>query len=100
RALNRLQAAGARDPVDLTITVREMPWLIPYPAMKISDQTGFSLGIGAASGNLFGRDITLSSKVLFGGASAYQVKLDWPWITGNHVSFNLVANHLVRDDPV
>jgi len=86
--------------VDLGITVREMPWIIPYPAIKISDQTGLSVGVGAASGNLLGRDITLSGKVLFGGASAYQVKLDWPWITANHVSFNLLANHLVRDDAV
>ncbi|HWN80599.1 MAG TPA: BamA/TamA family outer membrane protein, partial [Candidatus Udaeobacter sp.] len=92
--------ASAGDSVDLAVTVREMPWIVPYPAMKISDQTGFSFGLGAASGNLFGRDITLSAKALFGGASTYQMKLDWPWITGDHVSFNLVTNHLVRDDAV
>jgi len=32
-----------------------------------------TLGAGAASGNLFGRDITLSGKVLFGGASGPEV---------------------------
>jgi outer membrane protein insertion porin family len=86
--------------VDLNVTVREMPWLIPYPAIKISDQTGFTIGPAVSSMNLFGRDISLSGRVLFGGATTYQVNLDWPWITWNHLSLNMFAAHILREDDV
>ncbi len=86
--------------VDLELAVREMPWIIPYVALKISDQTGVSIGPAASSMNLVGRDISLSGRVLFGGATTYQVIMDWPWITWNHLSLNLVAAHIIRDDDV
>jgi outer membrane protein insertion porin family len=91
---------SAQGEVDLTVTVREMPWLIPYPAIKISDQTGFTIGPAISSLNLFGRDISLSGRVLFGGATTYQVNLDWPWIAWNHLSLNAFAAHIIRDDDV
>jgi outer membrane protein assembly factor BamA len=50
--------------------------------------------------NLLGRDISLTGRALFGGATTYQLNVDWPWIVGNHVSLNLLAAHLVRDDDV
>jgi len=50
--------------------------------------------------NLLGRDITLSGRVMFGGATTYQVNLDWPWITGNHISMTMFAAHILRDDDV
>ena len=86
--------------VDLTVTVREMPWLIPYPAIKISDQTGFTIGPAVSSLNLLGRDISLSGRVLFGGATTYQVNFDWPWIAWNHLSLNVFAAHIIREDDV
>jgi outer membrane protein insertion porin family len=92
-------SSGA-DSVDVEVMVREMPWLIPYPALKVSDQTGFTIGPAVSSMNLLGRDITLSGRVMFGGATTYQVNLDWPWITGNHVSMTMFAAHILRDDDV
>ncbi len=86
--------------VDVEVAVNEMPWIIPYVALRITDQTGVSVGPAASSLNLLGRDITLSGRALFGGANTYQVLLDWPWITWDHLSLELLAAHLIRDDEV
>ena len=86
--------------VDLNVTVREMPWIIPYPGIKVSDQTGFTIGPAVSSMNLLGRDISLSGRVLFGGATTYQLIFDWPWITWNHLSLNMFAAHILRRDDV
>jgi len=48
--------------------------------------------------NLAGRDIALSGKVLFGGASTFSASLSYPWITGNHVGVDAYVARLVRDD--
>lgn len=99
-AADSVSAIVGADSVDVEVMVREMPWLIPYPAIKVSDQTGFTIGPALSSMNLLGRDITLSGRVMFGGATTYQVNLDWPWITGNHVSMTMFAAHILREDDV
>jgi outer membrane protein insertion porin family len=88
------------DEVSLLVTVKEMPWIIPYVAFKITDSDGLSIGPALSSLNLIGRDIAISGRALFGGATTFQLRLDWPWISGNHFSHNLFAGHLIRDDTV
>ena len=78
----------------------EMPSYIPYVAFKYTEENGFSIGPALSAGNLFGRDIALSGRALFGGTTTFQIELEQPWITGNHVSLNLTAARLVRDDRV
>jgi outer membrane protein assembly factor BamA len=43
--------------VALTYHVREMPWIIPYPRVRYTEENGWSIGAGVTSVNLFGRAI-------------------------------------------
>jgi len=86
------------DRVDVEVAVREMPWIVPYASLSVTDQGGLSVGPALASLNLLGRDIGLSGRALFGGSSTYQVTTEWPWITGNHVSFEFFGGHIIRND--
>jgi len=84
--------------VRLTYTVREMPPWVPYLSVVYTEENGFSAGPGLTALNLTGRQVTLSARAEFGGATQYRARLLWPWITGNHVSLDLYAAHLDRDD--
>lgn len=89
---------GVEDSVTLDIAVREMPSYIPYIAFRYTEENGFSVGPALSSVNFGGRGMRISGRALFGGTTTFLLDLDYPWITGNHVSLNLDANHLVRDD--
>ena len=84
--------------VEVDVAVREMPWIIPYPAFKVSDQDSIQVGGAVSSLNLFGLGMGVSARALFGGASTYQVGVNWPWITANHLSLELFGGHILRDD--
>ena len=86
------------DSVGVDVAVREMLWVIPYVAFRVSDQDSIQLGPAVSSMNLFGLDMGVSGQALFGGASTYQVRVDWPWITANHLSLALFGGHIRRDD--
>ena len=78
---------------------REMPPFIPYLAFRYTEENGFSVGPAISSVNLFGRALRLSGRVLFGGTNTAILTMRWPWITGSyHLSFDLDASHLIRDD--
>ncbi len=94
----RVSAREEEGGVRLEYRLKEMPAAIPYPAVSYTEENGFSVGVGMAAGNLAGRDITLSGRALFGGTSNYRLALNWPWITGNHVSFRFDAAHVERPD--
>lgn len=85
--------------VALEYKFREMPAFIPYIAFRYTEENGFSVGPAISSVNLFGRGVLLSGRLLFGGTAQAIVKLRYPWITGDyHLSLDLDANHIVRDD--
>ena len=84
--------------VRVTFTVREMPPWIPFLALSYTEENGFSAGPGVSALNLTGRQMTLSGRAEFVGATQYRARLLWPWVTGEHVSFDLYAAHLQRDD--
>ena len=86
------------DGVGVDVAVREMPWIIPYPAFKVSDQDSIQVGGAVSSLNLFGLGMGVSGRALFGGASTYQVGVNWPWITANHLSLEFFGGHIRRDD--
>jgi outer membrane protein insertion porin family len=91
---------GYSNGVGLEYRVREMPWIVPYPAFSYTEENGWSLGAGAVSVNLVGRDIQLNGRVLVGGATTYGLSFQWPWITGNHLGVELQASKLERDQVV
>ncbi len=84
--------------VGVDVTVREMPSFIPYVGFKITDQDSIQIGPAVSSLNLFGLDLGVSGRALFGGASTYQFTVDWPWIAANHLSLELFAGRILRDD--
>jgi len=84
--------------VALDYQVREMPWLIPAVALSYTEQNGWSVGPSVSTLNLAGRDIALSGKLLFGGATTFSASVSYPWITGNHVGIDGYVARLVRDD--
>jgi outer membrane protein insertion porin family len=84
--------------VALTYHVREMPWLIPYPRLRYTEEDGWSIGAGVTSVNLFGRAIYATGYFLVGGLDSYALRFNYPWITGDHVSFDLLAADFRRFD--
>ena len=84
--------------VRVTFTVREMPPWIPFLSVAYTEENGFSVGPGLSALNLTGRQITLSGRAEFGGVTQYRARLLWPWMAGDHVSLELYAAHLERDD--
>lgn len=87
------------DGIALEWLFREMPPFIPYLAFRYTEENGFSVGPAISSVNLFGRALRVSGRMLFGGTTTALITLRWPWITGDyHLSFDLDASHLIRDD--
>lgn len=86
------------DGVEVDMVVREMPWVLPYAAFRVSDQDSIQIGPAVSSLNMFGTGMAVSGRALFGGASTYQLEVEWPWIAANHLSLNLFAGHILRDD--
>ena len=79
------------DSSDLDLVIKEMPALVPYPAVSYNEIDGWSVGLGVASLNLLGRGINLSASVLPIGTWQGKVKFSYPWIAGNH--FGLAATY-------
>ena len=86
------------DSVGVDVAIREIPWNLPYPAFRVSDHDSIQIGPALSSLNLFGQGMGVSGRALFGGASSYQVEMNWPWITANHLSLELFSGHILRDD--
>lgn len=93
-----ITAVAADSTVALTYTVKEIPWIIPYPRLKYTEQDGFSVGAGVASVNLFGRAIYLSGYGVVGGVDQYSFLFRYPWITGNHLNIDASMSNITRND--
>jgi outer membrane protein insertion porin family len=94
----QVYAAESDSGVAVGFSVREMPWIIPYPAVSYNEVNGWSIGLGGTSINLLGRAIAAKGSVLFGGTTQVDLRFFYPWITGNHVSLEVLVRHLERDD--
>jgi outer membrane protein insertion porin family len=84
--------------VRLTYRVKEMPSWIPLIGASYNEQDGLSGGPKISALNLFGRAISVNGKAYFGGADKYELNISWPWISGDHVSFNFRGARLSRFD--
>lgn len=84
--------------VDLDLVVKEMPALVPYPALSYNEVDGWSVGFGVASLNLAGRAISLSGSVLPIGTEQVRAKFSYPWISGNHFGIAASYANLDRND--
>jgi len=91
------EAAGD-DGVRLVFTFRETPPWFPVLTYAYTEENGGSIGVGVSSINLTGRALSVSARTYFGEVTQQWAQVSWPWITGDHVSFNLYAANLARRD--
>lgn len=86
--------------VEIVYDFKEIIPALPYVSYEISDENGLALGPAVRSGNFLYRDITLNAFFLFGGFTSYKIEFSWPWITGNHISFEMEASHIIRESQI
>ena len=93
-----VEAAQSDDGVSLTIRVREIPYAVPYISYDVTDEDGWSFGPAVKSVNMMGHDVFVAGYALFGATTTYLLDLTAPWITGNHISFELDLSLIERDN--
>lgn len=86
------------DAVRLRFTFKEMPSWFPILSYVYTEENGFSWGAGISAGNLSGRDLSVSARVYFGNLEQQWSRISWPWIRGNHVSFDFYGARYTRPD--
>jgi outer membrane protein insertion porin family len=86
------------DEVRLVYTFKEMPSWFPILSYVYTEENGFSWGLGLSAGNLTGRDISVSARVYFGDLQQQWSRISWPWISGNHRSFDFYGARYTRPD--
>ena len=67
------------DEVILTIVVQELPGVIPYPILYITEANGASGGLAVRLPSFMHRAILLSSSAKFGGLTEADISLQAPW---------------------
>lgn len=82
----------------LVYQVRELPWLLPVPNGRVSDEDGVSLGAGVKMPNLAGRAIASEFLFLLGPSREFQISLTADRTGSLPVSFDLFAARVDRDD--
>ena len=86
------------DEVRLVFTFKEMPSWFPILSYVYTEENGFSWGLGLSAGNLTGRDLSVSARVYFGDLEQQWSRISWPWISGNHRSFDFYGARYTRPD--
>jgi outer membrane protein insertion porin family len=86
------------DAVRLVYTVKEMPSWFPVLSYVYTEENGFSWGAGLSAGNLAGRDLSVSARLYFGDLEQQWSRISWPWIAGNHRSFDFYGARYTRPD--
>ena len=94
----RVETNVAEDGMVLTLRVREIPFMVPYISYDVSDQDGWSFGPAIKAVNMLGRDMFVAGYALFGGRTSFLLDLSYPWIAGNHLSLDLDAARIVRQN--
>lgn len=101
-ALDRLgifaDVAARRVGDTLVYQVRELPWLLPVPNGRVSDEDGISLGAGVKMPNLGGRAIAGEFLFLLGPSQEFQVSLTSDRIGSHPVAFDVFTARVDRDD--
>lgn len=88
------------DGVIIHYTFVELFLLMPSLGLKISDETGVSVGAGVKFPNFMGKDIFLSDRFLVGGYTELELWLENPWVWGNHWGYRFEYYHREKDNLV
>ncbi len=79
----------------IDIEVKETLPYLPTLSIQVNDENGVSAGLGIKSLNFLGRAIQLGAAAQFGAATNLDLFILDPWVTGNHVSYQV--QYLRRD---
>lgn len=82
----------------INIEIKETFPFMPSVIVKFSDEDGIQYGGGFKSVNFKGRAIYLSGLLLLGQAKQVIYKIRNPWISGNHLSYNIEYFHRNRQN--
>ncbi len=82
----------------LVYRVRELPWLLPVPNGRISDEDGVALGAGIKTPNLFGRAVAGEFLFLIGRSREFQASVAGDRLGGHAMGFDLFAGRTDRED--
>ncbi len=91
-------APAGDDGVRLVFILKEMPSWFPILSYVYTEENGLSWGLGVSAGNLTGRDLSASARVYFGDLEQQWSRISWPWISGNHRSFDFYGARYTRPD--
>lgn len=94
----RVEASADGAGVRLVFRLKETPSWILLLGASYNEQDGFSGGPKISALNLTGRGISVNGKAYFGSTQRYEMNMAWPWISGDHVSFNFRGARLSRTD--
>lgn len=101
-ALDRLgifaEVSSRRVGDTLVYRVRELPWLLPVPNGRVSDEDGVSLGAGVKMPNLGGRAIAGEFLFLLGPSREFQVSMASDRVGAWPVAFDVFTARVDRDD--
>lgn len=86
------------DGVILEITVTEVNPYTPTVTIGITDENGFSFGLGASSANLLGTALKANASFNTGGQSGVKAGLASPWRAGNLLQYDVKFSWQVRDN--
>lgn len=92
-----VQPSETDQEVDVSVNLREVPPVVPYPSYEITDENGFSIGPAVKAVNMFGRDIYVAGFALFGGKTTFLTTVNHPWIAGDHISLDLRMARIQRE---
>ena len=84
--------------VEVRYQVRELPHAVPYISYDVTDEDGWSFGPAIKAVNMGGRDIFVGGWALFGAKSIFMLDVSNPWIGGNHLSIDLDAARIEREN--
>ena len=94
----RVSAHPVESGIILVIRMREIPPAVPYISYDVTDEDGWSFGPALKAVNLLGRDLFVAGYALFGGKTTFLLDLNYPWIAGNHLSFDLDIGRIEREN--
>lgn len=89
--------ADVRDDT-LVYRVRELPWVLPVPNGRVSDEDGVSLGAGFKAPNLLGRAIAGEFLFLIGRSQEFQASITGDRVDELPLGFDLFAGRTDRED--
>jgi outer membrane protein assembly factor BamA len=94
----RIESALDGEMVILTYRFVETFKFMPSFGVQITDENGVSAGLGVKIPNLFGRNVSFSTRAMAGGSTLVQLAMEDPWFLGNRIGYQWGYVYRDRDN--